>query len=128
MDHYLPHTEDDIKEMLFKIGVKDFSELLSTIPKETLLKTPLDLPPALSEAEALTHLKKISYLNRSDECYTCFMGGGAYDHFVPAAVDAILSRSEFYTAYTPYLKVFSLKRYVIVLNIPFPLNLPFHFL
>ncbi|MBU0518600.1 aminomethyl-transferring glycine dehydrogenase subunit GcvPA, partial [bacterium] len=102
MDHYLPHTAEDIREMFFKIGVQDFSELIQTIPPEILLKSKLKLAPALSEAEALTHLKKISYLNRSEECYTCFMGGGAYDHFVPSAVDAIISRSEFYTAYTPY--------------------------
>jgi len=102
MDHYLPHTDEDLREMFFKIGVKDFSELIQTIPSEILLKSKLNLAPALSEAEALTQLKKISYLNRSEECYTCFMGGGAYDHFVPSAVDAVLSRSEFYTAYTPY--------------------------
>lgn len=102
MEHYLPQTDADLQEMFFKIGVKDFSELLKTIPPEILLKKKLDLPSPLSEPEALTRLKRISYLNRSEECYTCFMGGGAYDHFIPAAVDAILSRSEFYTAYTPY--------------------------
>lgn len=102
MDHYLPLTRKDIEAMFFKIGVKDFSELLKTIPAEILLKSELNLPPAMSEAEALAHLKKISYANRSEECYSCFMGGGAYDHFIPSAVDAILSRSEFYTAYTPY--------------------------
>ncbi len=102
MDHFLPHTDEEIKEMFFQIGVKDFSELLQTIPPELIRKAKLNLPAAMSEAEVLTHLKKISYLNRADDCCTCFMGGGAYDHFIPAAVDAILSRSEFYTAYTPY--------------------------
>jgi glycine dehydrogenase subunit 1 len=102
MDHYLPHTRDDLEAMFFKIGIKDFPDLLKTIPAEILLKSELNLPGALSEMEALTHLKNISYANRSEECYTCFMGGGAYDHFIPAAVDAILSRSEFCTAYTPY--------------------------
>ena len=102
MDHYLPHTEEDLQEMFFKIGVKDFSELLATIPAEILLKKKLNLPPALTEVEALAHLKQLSYLNRSERYYTCFMGGGAYDHFIPAAVDAVISRSEFYTAYTPY--------------------------
>ncbi|TKJ41786.1 glycine dehydrogenase (aminomethyl-transferring) [candidate division LCP-89 bacterium B3_LCP] len=102
MDHFLPHTEDELKEMFFRIGVKDFSELLKTIPPELLLKKELNLPVSLSELEALAQLKETSYKNRSEDCYTCFMGGGAYDHFIPAAVDAIISRSEFYTAYTPY--------------------------
>ncbi|MFH1861776.1 MAG: aminomethyl-transferring glycine dehydrogenase subunit GcvPA [bacterium] len=98
----MPHTEHDLEEMFFQIGIKDFKELISTVPPEILQKAKLNLPAGMSEAEALAHLKKISYANRSEECYTCFMGGGAYDHFIPAAVDAILSRSEFYTAYTPY--------------------------
>ncbi len=102
MDHYLPHTDQDLTEMFFRIGVKDFSELLQTIPKEILLKEDLNLPGGLSEMEALSHLKKISDANRAEDHVTCFMGGGAYDHFIPAAVDAVLSRSEFYTAYTPY--------------------------
>jgi glycine dehydrogenase subunit 1 len=102
MNHYLPQTERDLEEMFFKIGVKDFSELLSTIPPGILLKDKLRIPKGLSEPEAMSQLKRISYSNRSEECYTMFMGGGAYDHFIPAAVDAILTRSEFYTAYTPY--------------------------
>ncbi len=102
MDHFQPHTPEEIREMFFKIGINDFSELLSTIPAEIRLKKDLNLPPGLSEIEALTYLKKLSQQNRSEDSYTCFMGGGAYDHFIPAAVDAILSRSEFYTAYTPY--------------------------
>lgn len=102
MDHYLPHTDRDLEEMLFRIGAKSFAELLATIPSEITLKKSLSLLPGMSETEAVTYLKKISYQNRSEECYTCFMGGGAYDHFIPAVVDAIISRSEFYTAYTPY--------------------------
>ncbi len=102
MQHYLPHTDDDIREMLDRIGVRDFNELLTTVPPEILAKSKLKLPEGLSELEAMDRVKKLSYLNRTTECYACFMGGGAYDHFVPAAVDAILSRSEFYTAYTPY--------------------------
>jgi len=102
MQHYLPHTDDDIREMLERIGVQSFDELLTTVPKEILAKSKLRLPEGLSELEALARVKQLSYLNRTTECYACFMGGGSYDHFVPAAVDAILSRSEFYTAYTPY--------------------------
>lgn len=102
MDHFLPQTEYDIREMFFRIGIKDFSDLLKTIPKEILLKENLSIPAGLSEMEALSHLKVIAAANQGEDNSICFMGGGAYDHYIPAAVDAILSRSEFYTAYTPY--------------------------
>jgi glycine dehydrogenase subunit 1 len=102
MKHFLPQTDEDIKEMLEKIGVKSFEELLSCIPKELLLKTKLNLPESLSELEALAQVKNLAALDKSAGNSACFLGGGAYDHFIPAAVDAILSRSEFYTAYTPY--------------------------
>ena len=102
MRHYLPQTDDEIQEMLAKIGVASFNELISSIPRELRLKSGLNLPEALSEPEAMGRVKRMSHKNRGEDCYVCFMGGGAYDHFIPAAVDAILSRSEFYTAYTPY--------------------------
>ncbi len=102
MGHYLPQTNDDLKEMLERIGAKDFAELIPCIPPELLLQRKLNLAEPLSEMEVLAHLKKLITGNRSAGNSHCFMGGGAYDHFVPAAVGAILSRSEFYTAYTPY--------------------------
>jgi glycine dehydrogenase subunit 1 len=102
MKHYLPQTDEDIKDMLEKIGVKSFDELLTCIPKELLLKTKLNLPEPMSELEAMAKVKSLAAMDKSAGNSTCFMGGGAYDHFIPAAVDAILSRSEFYTAYTPY--------------------------
>ncbi|RJP77794.1 MAG: aminomethyl-transferring glycine dehydrogenase subunit GcvPA [Candidatus Zixiibacteriota bacterium] len=102
MKHFLPQTDDDLREMLEKIGVKDFRELIPCIPPELYLERALNLPAPLSELEALEYLKGLAASNRSAGNAACFMGGGAYDHFVPAAVGAILARSEFYTAYTPY--------------------------
>jgi glycine dehydrogenase subunit 1 len=102
MKHFLPQTDDDLKDMLKKIGVKSFDELIPCIPQELRLKASLNLPEPLSELEAVARVKYLAALDKSAGNSFCFMGGGAYDHFIPAAVDAILSRSEFYTAYTPY--------------------------
>jgi glycine dehydrogenase subunit 1 len=88
--------------MLARIGVKDFKELISDIPQDILLKSKLDLPAALSEMEAAKEIAGISRSNRPAGEMISFLGGGAYDHYIPAAVDHILSRPEFYTAYTPY--------------------------
>ncbi len=85
--------------MLAKIGVRDFEELLSAIPKNLRLGRPLNIPQ-LSEFELLAEINQIASENQSDAI--CFAGGGAYDHFIPAAVNAIISRPEFMTAYTPY--------------------------
>jgi glycine dehydrogenase subunit 1 len=88
--------------MLSSIGVEKFSDLLKEIPPELLFEGELKLPAAMSEMELMRHLKELSGENRNCEDNLCFLGGGAYDHFIPAAVKHILSRSEFYTAYTPY--------------------------
>ena len=99
---YIPNTDKNREEMLRKIGVKEFAQLVAPIPQSILLRDELKLPPPLSELE-LTHLlKEMSHLNRSTEDMISFLGGGAYDHFIPSAVGHILQRSEFYTAYTPY--------------------------
>lgn len=96
---FIPHTKEDISEMLNTIGVKDIEELLSGIPDKARLKEPLNLPSGMSEIEALSEMKRLAEMNK---VMTCFAGGGVYDHFQPAALDAIISRPEFYTAYTPY--------------------------
>ena len=88
--------------MLKTIGVANFEELLESIPEEARFKGKLDLPEPLSEYEVTKHLKEIADKNEHTGTHTCFLGGGAYDHFIPAAVDHITSRPEFYTAYTPY--------------------------
>jgi len=99
---YFYNTESDIAAMLSAIGVRSIEELLACVPEELRLCRPLDLPPALSEMELAQHLQLLAARNAHIGQKACFLGGGAYDHFVPAVVDALASRGEFYTSYTPY--------------------------
>jgi glycine dehydrogenase subunit 1 len=99
---YIPHTEEDIRQMLDGIGVKTVDDLFSEIPSDLRLKRDLDLPAALSESELLRNLKELASVNATADSHLCFLGAGAYNHFIPAVVDQLISRSEFYTAYTPY--------------------------
>lgn len=99
---YIPNTEDDRKEMLNSIGVSSFNELIKNIPEEILLKENIDIPKGLSEQEVIKEIHELSDLNYPPIRTISFLGAGSYDHFVPAAINSILSRSEFYTAYTPY--------------------------
>jgi len=99
---FTPHTPDDRRKMLERIGVSSVEELFSGIPEDIRLKRPLDLPPALSEPEAVAELKRLASANTGTDKLVCFAGAGAYDHYIPAIVDTIISRPEFYTAYTPY--------------------------
>ncbi|GAB6165456.1 aminomethyl-transferring glycine dehydrogenase subunit GcvPA [Thermostilla marina] len=88
--------------MLEAIGVASIDELFTSIPSDIRLTRPLDLPPAMSEWELTRHMNVSASQNRHAGDTVCFLGGGAYDHFVPAVVDFVASRSEFYTSYTPY--------------------------
>ncbi len=99
---YLYNTPEDQQAMLEAIGVESMDELFDPIPAELQLDRPLDLPPAMSEMELDKHLSTLAAKNRHAGQVVCFLGGGCYDHFVPAVVDAVASRSEFYTSYTPY--------------------------
>ncbi len=99
---YTLNTPADRQAMLRATGAGSIEELLQPIPPELRLRRPLDLPPALCEIELMAHLKALAARNASAETHACFLGGGAYDHFIPSAVDAVSGRSEFYTAYTPY--------------------------
>lgn len=99
---YVLNTPADQKAMLEKIGVGGTEELFSGIPEQLRLKRPLNVPPALSEIELEQHMAELAGSNRSASDAVCFLGGGSYDHFIPAVVDAVAGRSEFYTAYTPY--------------------------
>ncbi|MBD3386275.1 aminomethyl-transferring glycine dehydrogenase subunit GcvPA [candidate division KSB1 bacterium] len=99
---FLSNSPEDQKAMLKAIGAEDFQALLNNIPSDLLLDKKLDLPAPLSEFEAFQHLRKLSLENKNTQDLVCFLGAGAYDHYVPAAVNHILARSEFYTAYTPY--------------------------
>lgn len=99
---FIPVTDDNRKAMLETIGVSQFEDLLNNIPKEALFEGDLDIPAPLSEWEVTKRLRKLAGDNKHAGTHLCFLGGGAYDHFVPAAIDHILLRPEFYTAYTPY--------------------------
>jgi glycine dehydrogenase subunit 1 len=96
---YIPHTQDDIKEMLAVIGAKDIDELFKDISLALRPKT-FNIPKSKSEFEVTQTLRKLSAKNATG--LINFVGAGFYDHFIPAAVDALVSRPEFYTAYTPY--------------------------
>src|SRR5688572_30215937 len=98
---YLPHTKEEIAAMLATIGKSSIDELFAQIPKEVRLARPLSIEHALDEASLMRHLVDLSHQNRGAEL-TCFLGAGAYDHPLSPAVDQLLLRSEFYTAYTPY--------------------------
>jgi glycine dehydrogenase subunit 1 len=99
---YILNTPADQQAMLQAIGVASVEELFAPIPAVCRLGRPLAVPPALSEMELTQHLTALAGRNRSAEDTVCFLGGGAYDHFIPAVVDTVAGRSEFYTAYTPY--------------------------
>jgi glycine dehydrogenase subunit 1 len=97
--HYCPHTPEEISEMLSVIGVASVEELFSPIPAE-LRATTFNLPPGMSEFETFSRMQAIAGENRQG--MTNFIGGGFYDHIIPAVVDDLSGRAEFYTAYTPY--------------------------
>jgi glycine dehydrogenase subunit 1 len=99
---YVLNTPDQQKEMLKQIGAESIEDLFQSIPESLRLKRGLKVPPALTEIEVSRHFEELAGRNRSGDHAVCFLGGGSYDHFIPAAVDAISGRSEFYTAYTPY--------------------------
>lgn len=100
--NFIPNTDIERAEMFKIIGVKSFEEMISNIPPSLRLKGELNLPDALSEYEVVKHLRNLSKQNANIIDNVCFMGGGAYDHYIPAIVDHVISRPEFYTAYTPY--------------------------
>lgn len=96
---YSPHTEADRRKMLDDIGVASVEDLFADIPGAVRAGREPDLPLALSEWELAGHMSALAEKNAAP---VCFLGGGYYDHFIPAVVDALVGRSEFYTAYTPY--------------------------
>ncbi|EGQ1773119.1 aminomethyl-transferring glycine dehydrogenase subunit GcvPA [Staphylococcus pseudintermedius] len=103
MSHrYIPLTEKDEQEMLETIGVKSIQELYSDVPEDVLLSRDLNIADAEPETQLLKRLTRIANKNITKETHTSFLGVGVYDHYAPAVVDAMISRSEFYTAYTPY--------------------------
>jgi len=108
---YLPHTADEVRQMLEAIRAaggpadavdRGIDALFHGIPAECRLRRPLDIPAAMDEATLERHIRELAGRNASPATSVCFLGGGAYDHFVPAVVDSLASRGEFYTSYTPY--------------------------
>ena len=96
---FVPHSDADRRDMLAKIGVSNIRELYSDIPDSLVRDGLPEMPDALSEWETVKAIQELADRNHS---LICFAGAGQYDHFVPAAVDHLIRRSEFYTAYTPY--------------------------
>ena len=99
---YLPHTDEDIRSMLDVIGVDHLNDLFSTVPEDCRLKDSMDLPAPLSEWDLNDHMEGLSGKMAVAPEYKVFVGAGSYEHFVPASISSLLSRSEFVTSYTPY--------------------------
>ena len=108
---YLFDSPEDVAAMLAEVGAESVEDLLSQVPASVRLGRDLNLPPSLSEPELERHVRRLADRNRPTDAAhfvhggtdrVCFLGGGVYDHFVPAAVDELAGRGEFYTAYTPY--------------------------
>ncbi len=100
--NYVPHTSEDRSEMLKAVDVSGIDELFSDVPSEVKLGRELDLPPALSEFELIKYMSELAGKNTTTDHMVSFLGAGVYDHYVPSVVRHIISRSEFYTSYTPY--------------------------
>jgi glycine dehydrogenase subunit 1 len=98
---YIPHSNAERMEMLKTIGVEKLEDLFRNLPSANLYPA-LNLPPGITEMEALEEITDIASANETAQELICFLGAGAYYHYTPAAVDFLLQRGEFYTAYTPY--------------------------
>ncbi len=99
---YNVHTGSDVQAMLDVMGLSSIEQLFADVPAQVRLRRELDLPAALSEWELMRDVRAMADLNSSTLTHASFLGGGAYEHYIPAVVDAIVSRGEFLTAYTPY--------------------------
>ncbi|MBJ9988008.1 aminomethyl-transferring glycine dehydrogenase subunit GcvPA [Paenibacillus sp. S28] len=99
---YLPMTEQDQQEMLDTIGVSSLEDLFKDIPEEIRFKGDLPVSPGLNEYALTTHLSELAAKNANTDQYASFLGAGIYDHHIPSVINHVVSRSEFYTAYTPY--------------------------
>ncbi len=99
---YIPNSAQERAQMLREQGLDAIDDLFRSIPPHLKLAEPLNLPPALSETEALNYFRSLAARNAIRPQVLSFLGAGAYDHFIPTITDALISRSEFYTSYTPY--------------------------
>src|SRR5688572_24814200 len=99
---FFPQGEQELREMLGVVGVSEPADLFTSIPARLRLDRDLNLPAAQSEIELRRTMGQLAAANASAATHPCFLGAGAYNHYVPAAVSQLLLRSEFYTSYTPY--------------------------
>lgn len=99
---YTYNTPAQQEEMLQAIGAESVDQLFDLIPDSIKLDRPLNIPPALGELELTSHMQELARRNTDITENTCFLGAGSYDHFIPAVVDTLTARGEFYTSYTPY--------------------------
>jgi len=102
MNAYILNTEPEVQDMLAAIGEPTLDALFKSIPEELRLRRPLNVPAPMTEQELEKHIHGLARRNDSPASKISFLGGGAYDHFIPTVVDVVAARSEFYTAYTPY--------------------------
>jgi glycine cleavage system P protein (glycine dehydrogenase) subunit 1 len=104
---YIPSSPAERKKLLETLGLDSVDRLFDTIPENYRLQRPLDLPPAKPEADLVEHLTELARNNLDPHDSAIFLGAGAYRHFIPAVVDHLISRAEFYSSYTPYQPEFS---------------------
>ena len=102
MGHFVPHTDNELEQMLSDIGLSSLEELFDVVPEALRLAGGLAIPPGMPEADVLTEMGRLAGLNRVGPDLVCFAGAGAYDHDIPSATTRLTFRSEFVTAYTPY--------------------------
>ena len=99
---YLPNTKQNQRQMLDVIGAGSIEDLLARVPPKARLARPLTVGPALAETDLIRHLRELAAENADADSHVCFLGGGAYDHYVPSPINHLVLRGEFFTAYTPY--------------------------
>jgi glycine dehydrogenase subunit 1 len=99
---YLPHTDEDIRDMFNAIGVKDFEEIFMNIPKSCRYDKEMDLPAPKTEWNLNSYMAEIQSMMEITPEHTVLIGAGRYQHYIPSAIPSVLGRSEFLTAYTPY--------------------------
>ncbi len=102
MGHFVPHTDDELARMLADLGLSRLDELFEVVPEALRLATGLDLQAGMSEPDVAVEMDRLAARNQVGDELVCFAGAGAYDHEIPAATRALMFRSEFVTAYTPY--------------------------
>src|ERR1044071_1752383 len=97
---YIPNSPDERRSMLASIGCERIEELFEQIPEKLRLNEPIGIGKAMSEPDLLAYFRNLAAKNATD--YQSFLGAGAYSHFIPVIIDSLISRAEFFTAYTPY--------------------------